>query len=180
MTEGDPRPRPAAGASPSEVVDYDPGWARDFEIIRDRLSPAESACAVTVEHVGSTAVPGLAAKPIIDVDVVVAGSSCVPPSIEALKSLGYEHLGQRGVRGRDAFSVLAGLPHHHVYVVVNGSAAHRDHIDLRDYLRRAPEAANRYALEKRRLAPLLKNDRDAYVEGKAWLVRDLLAAARRA
>ena len=179
MSDCDSSPHAAAGPPPSVVVDYDPGWASDFEIIRDRLLPAVSGFAVSVEHIGSTAVPGLAAKPIIDVDVVTADSSCVRPAIVALETLGYEHLGEQGVPGRAAFSVLPGLPYHHVYVVVSGSAAHRDHIDLRDHLRRAPEDAQRYALEKRRLAPLLENDRDAYVAGKAWLVQELLAAARR-
>ena len=179
MNDGAGRSHVSGSAPPAVVTDYDPQWAVEFETIRDRLSLAVSGFAVSVEHIGSTAVPGLAAKPIIDVDVVNADSSCVRPAIVALETLGYEHLGEQGVPGRAAFSMLPGLPYHHVYVVVSGSAAHRDHIDLRDHLRRAPEDAHRYALEKRRLAPLLENDRDAYVAGKAWLVQELLAAARR-
>jgi GrpB-like predicted nucleotidyltransferase (UPF0157 family) len=160
------------------VVDHDEGWARDFQDIRARLWPAVAAVAVGVEHVGSTAVPGLAAKPVIDVDVVVAERGHVPSAVAALESLGYGHQGDLGIPGREAFSVLPGLPPHHLYVVVQGSPAHRDHVDLRDHLRAHPEDARRYAAEKRRLAPLLATDREAYVRGKAWLVAELLAAAR--
>lgn len=163
---------------PDVVVDYNPHWVVDFEVIRERLSPAVSTFASSIEHVGSTAVPGLAAKPIIDLDVVVPDPGLVPRAVATLQSLGYEHLGQQGVPGREAFSVMPGLPYHHLYVVVGDSTAHRDHIDLRDHLRRSPEAARRYAREKRRLAPLLRTDRDAYVDGKAWLVQELLAEAR--
>jgi GrpB-like predicted nucleotidyltransferase (UPF0157 family) len=162
------------------VVDHDERWVQDFEDIRSRLWPAVAHVAVAVEHVGSTAVPGLAAKPVIDVDVVVADAADVPAAITALESLGHAHQGELGVPGREAFSMLPGLPDHHLYVVVQGSPPHRDHVDLRDHLRAHPEAARRYAAEKRRLAPLLATDREAYVRGKAWLVEELLAAARTA
>lgn len=65
-----------------------------------------------------------------------------------------------------------------MYVVAHGSPPYRDHVDLRDYLRTHPDQAQRYAAEKRRLAPLLHTDREAYVDGKAWLVRELLETAR--
>ena len=160
------------------VVVYNDDWPRKFQTVRANLWPAVARFAVAVEHVGSTAVPGLAAKPIIDVDVVVPDLSCVPRAIAALESLGYEHQGDPGVPGRDALSVLPGLPEHHLYVVVRDSPAHRDHVDLRDYLRKDSDAAQRYATEKRRLAQLVATDRKSYVAGKAWLVRKLLAAAR--
>lgn len=160
------------------VAEYEERWPRDFARIRARLWPAVASVALGIEHVGSTAVPGLAAKPVIDVDVVVADAASVPAAVEALESLGYAHRGDLGIPGREAFSVLPGLPEHHVYVVVRGSPAHRDHVDLRDHLRSRPDAVRRYATEKRRLAPLLATDREAYVEGKAWLVRELLREAR--
>ena len=168
-------------ARSSEVVDHQDRWSRDFEVIRRHLWPAVSAVAVAVavEHIGSTAVPGLAAKPVIDVDVVVPERRSAGPAVAALESLGYEHRGDQGVPGREAFAGGEGLPEHHPYVVVLGSAPHRDHVDLRDHLRRDPGAARRYAAEKRRLAHLLLADREAYVEGKAWLVRELLQDARR-
>jgi GrpB-like predicted nucleotidyltransferase (UPF0157 family) len=160
------------------VVEYDRSWPDSFERVREYVWSAVSSVAVAIEHVGSTAVPGLAAKPIIDVDIVVADGSLVPAAIVALTSLGYCHQGDLGIQGREAFTAPDGLPEHHLYVVVSGSTPHRDHVDLRDYLRTHPEQARRYAAEKLRLAHLLKTDRDAYVDGKAWLVRELLAAAR--
>ena len=159
-------------------MDYDERWPEAFEAVRAHLWPAVEPVAVRVEHVGSTAVPGLAAKPVIDVDVVVPDEEAVPRAVAALETLGHEHRGDLGIPGRQAFSSVPGLPEHHLYVVVLDSPAHRDHVDLRDYLRTHPEQAQRYALEKRRLAHLLATDREAYVDGKAWLVRELLLRAR--
>jgi GrpB-like predicted nucleotidyltransferase (UPF0157 family) len=164
---------------PPAVVAYDPAWPLYFQQIRAHLLPAVRSVAVAVEHIGSTAVPGLAAKPIIDVDVVVPDGAVVPAAIRALQALGCGHRGDLGIRGREAFTAVPGLPPHHLYVVVAGSRPYRDHVDLRDHLRRHPSDAARYAEQKRRLSPLLATDREAYVEGKAELVRELLAAARR-
>jgi GrpB-like predicted nucleotidyltransferase (UPF0157 family) len=110
--------------------------------------------------------------------VVVADADDVPAAVTALESLGCSHQGDLGIPGREAFSMLRGLPAHHLYVVARGSQPYRDHVDLRDHLRAHPDAVARYAAEKRRLAPLLATDREAYVRGKAWLVAELLAAAR--
>jgi GrpB-like predicted nucleotidyltransferase (UPF0157 family) len=76
------------------VVDHDERWAQDFEAIRARLWPVVAAGAIDIEHVGSTAVPGLAAEPVIDVDVVVRDAESVPRAVAALESLGYEHRGE--------------------------------------------------------------------------------------
>jgi GrpB-like predicted nucleotidyltransferase (UPF0157 family) len=160
------------------VVDYDPAWRREFETIRAHLWPAVRGLAVAVEHVGSTAVRGLAAKPVIDVDVVVPEPGAVPGAIRALHALGHRHRGDLGIGGREAFTAVSGLPAHHLYVVVLDSPAYRDHVDFRDHLRAHPSEADRYAAEKKRLAHLLVTDRESYVDGKAWLVRELLAAAR--
>jgi GrpB-like predicted nucleotidyltransferase (UPF0157 family) len=163
--------------APAVVVAWDDKWSRDFQAIADRLTPALPDGA-TVEHVGSTAVGGLAAKPIIDVDVVVRDRRTVPLAVVALQRLGYMHEGDLGIPGREAFSVLPGLPYHHLYVVVAGSQPHRDHIDLRDYLRTHPKEAERYAAVKQRLAYLLTTDRDEYVRQKSVVVEDLLARSR--
>jgi GrpB-like predicted nucleotidyltransferase (UPF0157 family) len=160
------------------VVDYDECWPHDFATIRAHLWPAVVGIASGIEHVGSTAVPALAAKPVIDVDVVVPNTNRIRPAIAALESLGHKHEGDLGIAGREAFTSAPGFPEHHLYVVVSGSPAHRDHVDLRDYLRAHPAQAQRYAAEKRRLAHLLQTDRRAYVTGKAWLVREILHAAR--
>lgn len=160
------------------VVDYDPSWPAAFERVRALVWPVVEETALAIEHIGSTSVEGLAAKPIVDVDVVVAHESNVPTAVAALETLGYHHEGDLGVPGREAFVQPEGLPEHHLYVVVQGSQPHRDHVDFRNYLRANPATAARYANEKRRLAHLLASDRDAYVSGKASLVQEVLASAR--
>jgi GrpB-like predicted nucleotidyltransferase (UPF0157 family) len=163
--------------APAVVVEWRPQWARDFETIAARVSPALPPGA-SIEHVGSTAVEGLAAKPIIDIDIVVPSASMVPVAVDGLEVTGCVHHGDLGIRGREAFSPLPGLPYHHLYVVVALSRAHRDHVDLRDYLRKRPAEVERYAAEKRRLAHLLTIDRDDYVRRKGVIVEEILRRAR--
>jgi len=138
---------PSDVESPSVVVDYDPSWERAFQELSAHLRIALTTD-IEIEHVGSTAVVGLAAKPILDVDVVVPVEALVAPTIAALATLGYQHRGNLGIVGREAFTVLEGFQYHHLYLVVSGSQAHRDHIDLRDYLRLQPEQAVAYGWEK--------------------------------
>jgi GrpB-like predicted nucleotidyltransferase (UPF0157 family) len=163
---------------PAVVVDYDPAWPNAFERLRVRLAPELSEIATAIEHVGSTAVPGLAAKPIVDLDVVVPEAGLVPVAIERLEALGYVHQGDLGVTGREAFRPPTSAPYHHLSVVVDGSPPHRDHVDLRDYLRRHPDQATRYAARKREVAHLLTTDRAAYLAAKSDIVEELLARAR--
>ena len=165
-------------AAPSEVVDYDPAWPERFKERHRRVMTAVGSIALAVEHVGSTAVPGLAAKPIIDMDVVVSSGSHVPQVIERLAQLGYEHRGDLGITGREAFSSPADLPPHWLYVVVSGSKSHLDHLEFRDYLREHPNEADQYAAKKREVAHLLKTDREAYVRAKGVLVEEMLGKAR--
>ena len=159
------------------VAEYDPAWPQTFQVLGARLRPVLAPHWV-LEHVGSTAVPGLAAKPIIDIDVVVAAPGEVPAAVKALLQLGYAHAGQQGVDGREVFRQPEKWPAHHLYVVVAGSPAHRDHVDLRDHLRRSLGAVAQYVAEKRRLAPLLVADRAGYQHGKAGVIHELLRHAR--
>ena len=175
----DPRQAATPGGqdAPAEVVEYDPEWPGQFARIRDRVTPALRAVEHRVEHVGSTAVPGLAAKPIIDIDVVVAEPD-VDRAVALLVTLGYRHVGDLGIAGREALLPPADEPYHHLYVVAHGSAAFADHVDLRDYLVAHPAAAQRYARRKYELAHLLETDRDEYVRQKGDLVEELLHLAR--
>jgi GrpB-like predicted nucleotidyltransferase (UPF0157 family) len=160
-------------------VPYDPAWPGLFIELRDRVDAALTDVAHVTEHVGSTAVPSLAAKPIIDLDVVVPVEAAVASAIRALAAAGWQHEGDLGIAGREAFIPPADAAYHHLYVVVTGRQAHRDHIDLRDYLRSHPAAADRYGELKQRLAGLLRSDRAAYNAGKAELIADYLHRARR-
>jgi GrpB-like predicted nucleotidyltransferase (UPF0157 family) len=159
------------------VVDYDPAWAEAFGRIRDFLAPAVSKHAVAIEHVGSTSVVGLAAKPIIDVDIVVASLEASKAAIAGLESLGFEHRGDLGVPGREAFSKHPDLPPANIYVVLRTSTAFRNHIALRDYLRRHPYAATEYGALKKELAGKFPNDIDGYIDGKTDFIVNLLQLA---
>lgn len=159
------------------VVPYDPGWPAVFTVLRARLAPALEGIAVAIEHVGSTAVPGLAAKPVVDIDVIIPpGSASLGAAIEALARLGYEHRASR-IQGREAFRQPDGLPSHHLYVCPEGSLGVRNHLILRDYLRSHPDDADAYASLKLDLANRFPDDIAAYAEYKTPFVLDLLRRA---
>lgn len=164
---------------PAEVAAYDPRWPALFSQLRERVDAALAGVPHVTEHVGSTAVPGLDAKPIIDLDAVVADDAAAAAAVRALTAAGWQHQGDLGITGREAFLPPPDAVYHHLYVVLEGSQPHRDHMDLRDFLRAHPAQAARYASLKHQLAPLLQADRSAYVDGKAEMVTDLLRQARR-
>ncbi len=149
-----------------------------FDGIRARVDAALQGISHETVHVGSTAVPGLAAKPIIDIDVVVADRPAVRAAIESLAAAGWRHQGDMGIAGREAFAPAADGVYHHLYVVVDGDQPHRDHVDFRDYLLAHPGQAARYGELKRKLAPLLRTDRVAYGDAKAALIAQFLVLAR--
>jgi GrpB-like predicted nucleotidyltransferase (UPF0157 family) len=159
------------------VVAYDPSWPDQFQAIRTAVVPAFVGTGANIEHVGSTAVPGLAAKPVIDVDVVVAALD-VAGGIRRLVSLGYPHEGDLGVPGREAFGAPERLPYHHLYLVVRRSKPHLDHVLFRDYLRAHPEEARRYGSCKLAAAHLITSEsRQSYMEAKAEVVEEILVRA---
>lgn len=162
------------------VIDYDSQWPRWFEAVCERVWPAVHDIALRIDHVGSTSVPGLAAKPIIDLDIVVSSPDDVGIVIDRLATLGYRWRGALGVTGREAFKQPPddGLPRHHLYVVVENNKAHLDHWLLRDLLRQDPTARERYGALKKRNAELASNDIDVYIAAKAALVAELLTRAR--
>jgi len=151
--------------NPVIVLDYDPDWPRLFERLRRPIWHAVEDVAVSIEHVGSTSVPGLAAKPVIDIDVVVAGPDVVRVTAR-LTALGYEHLGDLGVAGREAFRGPPGSPPHHLYVCPTDSPALANHLAIRDFLRSDPGAARAYGDLKKRLARDHSEDVDGYGQGK--------------
>jgi GrpB-like predicted nucleotidyltransferase (UPF0157 family) len=131
----------------------------------------------SIEHVGSTAVPGLAAKPIIDIDTLLRSATDLPLVIARLASAGYEYQGDLGVAGREAFRTPPDEIPHHLYVCPPLSGEFRRHVAFRDYLRTHPEHANRYSPLKRELATRLSGDRDAYTQAKGDFVEEVLRLA---
>jgi GrpB-like predicted nucleotidyltransferase (UPF0157 family) len=169
------------------IAEYDPQWPVTFAAVRHVLAKTLGTLALAIEHVGSTAIPGLAAKPILDLDVVVAYREYLPDVIEALSLLGYFHQGDLGIVGREAFGRRSPdvprdgrgrtWPPHHLYVCAHDSAELARHITFRDYLRQTPEAVEAYAKLKRRLAEDFAHDHEAYAQHKTGFVEDMLRRA---
>jgi GrpB-like predicted nucleotidyltransferase (UPF0157 family) len=130
---------------------------------------------VAIEHVGSTSVPGLAAKPIIDIDVVVDRAH-VDVAVAALEAAGYTPLGDMGVPERYAFKTPAGSIRQNTYVTVEGCLSLRNHLGLRDVLRNDPILRADYSAVKKRLADET-DDIDVYIDGKTSIVRRILERA---
>jgi GrpB-like predicted nucleotidyltransferase (UPF0157 family) len=171
---------PEERAEPVIVAPYDPAWPAAFELLRDLIAPALGELAAGIEHVGSTAVPGLDAKPIVDIDVVIRHADDFGEVARRLTALGYTHIGDLGIVGRDAFRAAPDLPRHHLYVCAAGSAALQAHLTLRDALRADPRLAAAYAALKRELAERYRDDRDSYAEGKTAFITSVLLDERTA
>jgi GrpB-like predicted nucleotidyltransferase (UPF0157 family) len=160
------------------VVDYDPTWAERFEQLRREYSEALRRSAVPVvaiEHLGSTSVPGLAAKPVIDCDIVVT-SEQVTAASDVLVGLGFTALGELGIAERWAFKEPTRLASTNTYVVVADSLALRNHLAVRETLRARPELRDRYGALKKQVG-LTAGSIEEYGQGKNALVQEILAAA---
>jgi len=163
--------------NPILVVDYDRDWPTAFEALHAQIWPRVRDVAQALEHVGSTSVPGLAAKPTIDLTLVARSEADVATNIERLAKLGYAHRGDLGISGREAFFAPEGLPSHHLYLCPPGNLGLRNHLEVRDSLRANPEVAAEYSELKKSLAKQFPHDHDRYTEGKsAFLTRVLQAA----
>jgi GrpB-like predicted nucleotidyltransferase (UPF0157 family) len=163
------------------VIDADPEWPVQFREIANYLVPIIGSSIVRIEHVGSTAVSGLAAKPIIDIDVVVAEEDDVPVVLGLIESAGYRWIGDLDVEGREAFEPTSAptFAAHHLYLVVEDNRAHSDQWLLRDALSDSPDLIERYGHLKRQNVALSNGDADRYTALKAAFVADVLAEARR-
>jgi len=160
------------------VEDYTPGWREEFERERASLVSALGSLALAVEHVGSTAVPGLCAKPVIDIAVGVEGLDAGHGAIAALTALGYEFKGEAGVPGRYFFAKGGREDRtHYVHVEPLGGELWRNHILFREYLRCHPDETTRYARLKRELANQFGDDRASYAAGKNDYIERVLRAA---
>jgi GrpB-like predicted nucleotidyltransferase (UPF0157 family) len=152
------------------IQDYDPAWPDAFSKLANRIKAALGSLVITVEHIGSTAVPGLAAKPIIDLDVVLASPADLPEAIRRLANIGYVHEGDLGIAGREAFRLATGEPPHHLYVLAADANELRRHLAFRDALRADSDLRDEYAALKRSLAEAYKNNRSAYTQAKTAFI----------
>lgn len=160
------------------IVDYDPSWPSAFERLRAEYSVALTNAdvpVVAIEHVGSTSVPGLCAKPVIDCDIVVEPAYTQAASA-ALAAIGFIPRGNLGIPLRLAFDPPDRLGATHTYVVEADSLALRNHLAVRDVLRRDPTLRETYGKVKQQLAAIT-DDIDEYTTGKSHVLRQVLAAA---
>ena len=160
------------------VVDYDPQWKTIFRDLKARYQQMLDDAGVAwkaIEHVGSTSVEGLAAKPVIDIDIVVAAQD-VEAASAALQAVGYHPLGEIGIEDRWAFRAPPDIQRTNTYVVVEGSLALRNHLGVRTVLRNNPELRDSYASVKRALAEST-DDIDSYVAGKSDVLSRVLELA---
>ena len=157
------------------VLPYDASWKTAFNDIRRELEAALGDLAVGIEHVGSTSVEGLSAKPIIDIDVVIRDYSVFDAVVRKLASVGYVHEGDLGIKDREAFKYTH-KPHlqkHHLYVCPQDSAELRRHITFRDFLRSNPDAVQEYSAVKETAARLYPEDIDGYIAFKSPCIERL-------
>jgi GrpB-like predicted nucleotidyltransferase (UPF0157 family) len=151
-------------------------WHQLFAEEEARLREAIGEHVVAIEHVGSTAICGLPAKPIIDIAAAVREAVDAQACVRLLENIGYEYRGESGIAGRYYF--VKGEPRtHHLHMVESGSDLWRDHLLFRDYLRRHQEVAEEYERLKRDLAIKYESDRGAYTEGKSRFIGEVLKRA---
>ena len=159
------------------VLPYNEQWKHDFLQIKAELANVLGQLAIEIEHVGSTSVQGLSAKPIIDIDVVIKDYSELENVISALEKIGYQHEGNLGITGREAFK-YEGKEHlrkHHLYVCPEDSQELRRHIAFRDYLKTHPDAVREYSCIKEEGAELYPDDIDRYIEHKSPFIEKIYA-----
>lgn len=157
------------------VVPYDASWASAFETIKAEIEAALGSLSLGIEHVGSTSVVGMWAKPCIDLDVIIKDDSVFDEVVKRLVSIGYLHEGDLGIKGREAFK-YTDKPHlmlHHLYVCPQKSRELARHIAFRNYLRANDNAVKTYSAIKREAAMLYPNDIDRYCKHKSACIASL-------
>ena len=157
------------------VVPYDKAWKSAFEEIKKEIESVIGDLIIGIEHVGSTSVEGLSAKPIIDIDVVIKDYSVFATVVQKLETIGYIHEGDLGIKDREAFK-YSNKPHlqkHHLYVCPQYSEELHRHVTFRDYLKNNREAVQKYSLVKETAAILFPNEIEKYIDYKTPCIEEL-------
>ena len=157
------------------VVPYDAAWEAAFEAIKREIEAAIGDLILDIEHVGSTAVQGLSAKPCIDLDIVIKDYTVFAQLADRLAAIGYIHEGDLGIKDREAFK-YSDKPHlqtHHLYVCPENSEELYRHIKFRDFLRSNAEAVQKYSAVKEKAARLFPDDIDKYIGYKSPCIEEL-------
>ncbi len=162
-----------------ELVPHSPLWAQQFEEEAASLTAVFQPILVSAHHIGSTSIPGILAKPIIDIILVVTSITAVRKLIEPMAVLGYVSKGENGIPGRHYFRKGGDERHtHHVHTYGKHHPAIARHLDFRDYLRHHPEQSLAYSQLKKRLAQQFVNDTENYTNSKSAFIEGIVSKAR--
>ena len=161
------------------VVPHDPRWCEEFEAESKHVASCLGENVVAAHHIGSTAIPGIYAKPVIDILVEVSDIHLVDERGREMESLGYEVKGEYGISGRRYFrKESCGVRTHHVHVFETGSPHIERHIAFRDHMLAHPDDAKAYSDLKRKLAEAHPTNIDAYMDGKEPFIQEVDRRAR--
>ncbi len=146
------------------IEPYSSDWSKNFDQIKDVLKVALEGMFIDIKHVGSTSVPGMAAKPVLDIDIVVESFTLMSTIIRSMQTIGYRHMGTMGISGREVFiaeSVEASFlektrswMQHNIYVCDKFSQALKNHLKFREFLIDNPDAIVEYSVLKKKLASM--------------------------
>ncbi len=162
-----------------EIHEYTQEWAREFEEIGDSLRSGLAESAVRIDHIGSTSIPGLAAKPIIDIQVSVIALEPMDGYRDGIESLGYAWRRDNPEKTKRYFREQLGRRRTHIHVRKLGSWHEQYALLFRDYLRLHPDARDRYEQVKRELAERFRHDRHRYTDAKAPIFWEIMQKADR-
>jgi GrpB-like predicted nucleotidyltransferase (UPF0157 family) len=171
--------QPGQKAEPVIIVPYDPQWSSRFQQLAEKLRGALQSNALRIDHIGSTSIPGLAAKPVIDIQISVAALEPVDAYGRALELLGYVFRADNTDLSKRYFREKPGTRRTHIHVRQAGSWGEQLNLLFRDYLRIHEQDASRYAQVKMELAEIYRNDRIKYVDGKVEIIWEILMKANR-
>ena len=158
------------------LAPYNPKWEKLFAVEDAALRASVGEYAIDIQHVGSTAIPGMVTKPIIDIGIAVRDFEEARACVGPIEQLGYQYRGENGIPRRHFF--VKGEPRtHHLHMVEESSGNWRAMLRFRDYLIEHPEIAQEYADLKTRLALRFQTDRQAYRDGKSPFIECILKAA---
>ncbi|AEE48789.1 GrpB family protein [Haliscomenobacter hydrossis] len=168
------------------ISPYNPEWQQSFLQLKVVYTHALDELITDIQHVGSTSVIGLDAKPVLDIDIVIEHRDKLAPVVQKLAQLGYTHVGDRGIKDREAFKRNSDFtptdgsqrtwPAHHLYVCPGDSVSLKNHVTFRDYLRNHPEKCAEYGTLKRKLAQENPHDINWYIEQKTAFIVECLQA----
>lgn len=153
------------------VIPYQASWKDEFHKIENELKEALEGFYLSIEHVGSTSVYGLSAKPIIDIDIIIK-REWFNEVKKKLERVGYHHEGDLGIKDREAFKYedKKHLMKHHLYICPSDSDEYKRHLAFREWLRTHPEDKDAYSKIKEEMALKYPKDIDAYMKGKAPVI----------